>query len=279
MWTNIYLAPNGDENNPANTPDSIVKLILEGTVKSLPTQLKLTNTATVEAPADLKLLETNTANNIAIDEDSYPVVGNPNVLLVKRITAINGNRVKNPNDDTILNSYQDQTGIRAADDNHPNWPVPINGNASLGGNISTFLQGAINGGKVRAGDAIEYTIYFLNAGNTNASNLKICDRITPNQSFKPNSYALGAGIQLQVGNNSALSLTNLRDSTDRGQFIYPNAAVPTSCFLQGANSDGTIAVDVTGTIGNPPLTALPGSIGSGTPTDSYGLIRFTTIVK
>jgi uncharacterized repeat protein (TIGR01451 family) len=277
LWTNIYLAPNGDENNPANTPDSTVKLILEGTVQSPPSQAKLTNTATVEAPADLKPLETNLGNNIAIDEDSYPVVGNPNVLLVKRITAINGNRTRNPNDNTLLNGYQDQTGARAADDNHPNWPTPINSNSSLGGNISTFLQGAIDGGKVRAGDAIEYTIYFLNAGGANASNLKICDRITPNQLFKSNTYALDKGIQLQIGNNGVLDLTNTADSIDRGQFIIPNGSV-TGCNLQGPNDDGTIAINVTGTSGNPILNTLSGSAGSATP-NSYGLIRFTTKVK
>jgi uncharacterized repeat protein (TIGR01451 family) len=278
LWTNIYLAPNGDENTPANTPDSIVKLLLEGTVQSPPTQVKLTNTATVEAPADLKPLEISLGDNIAIDEDSYPAVGNPNVLLVKRITAINGNRVKNPNDNTILNGYQDQTLTRAADDNHPNWPTPLNANPSLGGNISTYLQGAIDGGKVQMGDAIEYTIYYLNAGAANANNLKICDRITPNQSFKPNGYALGLGIQFQIGNSSVMNLTNSPDSIDRGQFIAPLAAVPTSCSISGANTDGTIAVDITGAT-NPALVALPGSTGSGTPTESYGLMRFTTIVK
>jgi uncharacterized repeat protein (TIGR01451 family) len=279
LWTNIYLAPNGDANTPANTPDSIVTLILEGTIKSPPTQAKLTNMATVEPPADLKPLETITSNNIAIDEDSYPVVSNPNILLVKRITAINGNHLKNLNDNTILEGYQDQTGTRAADDNHPNWPSPLNGNASLGGNISTFLQGAIDGGKVMPGDAIEYTIYFLNAGNKNANNVKICDRITPNQSFKPDSYAPVMGMQFQLGNNSPQDLTNLSDQIDRGQYIAPLGAVPTSCFLQGANNDGAIAVDVTGTIGNPALTAITGSTGAGVPIDSYGLIRFTTIVK
>lgn len=207
LWTNIYLAPNGDENTPANTPDSIVKLLLEGTVQSPPTQVKLTNTATVEAPADLKPLE-----------------------------------------------------------------------ISLGGNISTYLQGAIDGGKVQMGDAIEYTIYYLNAGAANANNLKICDRITPNQSFKPNGYALGLGIQFQIGNSSVMNLTNSPDSIDRGQFIAPLAAVPTSCSISGANTDGTIAVDITGAT-NPVLVALPGSTGSGTPTESYGLMRFTTIVK
>lgn len=282
LWTNIYLAPGGNENDPESTPNSIVKLILEGTVRQPPTQTKLTNTATVEAPADLKSLETILGNNTAIDEDTYPlpVASNAKILLVKRITAISGNRTKNPNDNTLLNGYQDQSGAsNADDDNHPNWPGPLNANASLGSNISTFLQGAIDGGKVMQGDEIEYTVYFLNSGGGNANNFKICDRITPNQIFKPSAYAAGKGIQLQIGNTSALDLTNAADSIDRGRFIPPNDSVPAKCSAQGANNDGTIEIEVTGTTGSPTLSALPGSIGSGNPSNSYGLIRFTTKVK
>ncbi len=285
LWTNIYLAPGGNENDSESTPNSIVKLILEGTVRQPPTQTKLTNTATVQAPAGLNLIETtlgNLGNNTAIDEDTYPlpVASNANVLLVKRITAINGNRTRNPNDNTLLNGYQDQTTTaRAPDDNHPNWPEPLNSNPSLGGNISTFLQGAIDGGKVKPGDAIEYTVYFLNAGSANAKNLKICDRITPNQIFKPSTYAPEKGIQLQIGNNGVLDLTNTADSMiDRGQFIIPNGSV-TGCNLQGPNDDGTIAIEVTGTVGTPNLNTLSGSTGAGTPNESYGFMRFTTKVK
>jgi uncharacterized repeat protein (TIGR01451 family) len=276
IWTNIYLAPNGDENNPENTPDSTVKLILEGTVRNPPTQSKLINTATVEAPADLKPLETNMANNTVIDEDSYPVVNHAKILLVKRITAINGNRTKNPNDNTPLNVYKDQA---STEDNHPNWPAPLNTNTSLGDNISTFIKGAINGGKAQPGDTIEYTIYFLNAGGNKANNVTICDRITPNQSFQLNTYAPNQGIQFQIGTNAALDLTNLEDANDRGQFIAANDPVPSGCNLQGSNDYGTMAINVTGASGVPTLATLPGSTGSGIPNESYGFLRFTTKVK
>jgi uncharacterized repeat protein (TIGR01451 family) len=36
LWTNIFLAPNGDELNPNNTPNSFVTLILEGIVIDQP---------------------------------------------------------------------------------------------------------------------------------------------------------------------------------------------------------------------------------------------------
>jgi uncharacterized repeat protein (TIGR01451 family) len=280
LWTNIYLAPNGDDLNPANTPDSVVKLILEGTVKSSPTAAKLINTAIVEPPADLKLLETNTTNNIAIDEDNYPVTDNANLLLVKRITAVNGNQLENPNDNTPLNVYQDSsTGVQSNADNHPKWPNPINTNSALGANISTFLKGAIDGGKVKPGDAIEYTIYYLNGGGKSASSVKICDRLTDNLSFVDNSYGTDMGIQLQLGQNPPIDLTNVNDSTDRGQFIPALGPVPSGCNLQAANNNGTIAIDLTGTIGNPNLPSLPNATSPGTPVNAFGSIRFIAKVK
>jgi hypothetical protein len=53
----------------------------------------------------------------------------PNLLLVKRITAING---------VNLNQFVNHPGTN--DDNAPNWPLP----KDPGSNISTYLRGMID---------------------------------------------------------------------------------------------------------------------------------------
>jgi uncharacterized repeat protein (TIGR01451 family) len=200
---------------------------------------------------------------------SMPFTAGANVLLVKRITAINGDRTKNPNDNTPLNLFvDDTTSSKAADDNNSNW-------------IANYLKGAINAGKVKPGDEIEYTIYFLNGGNANANSVRICDRLQPNQAFQPDGYGTGTGIQLQLGTSSVIDLTNANDGSDRTQFIAAGGSVSTNCNITGTNTDGTIVVDVTGAVGtgDPALTALPGAAGAGNPNDSYGFLRFMTKVN
>ena len=198
-----------------------------------------------------------------------PAVSDPNVLLVKRITAIDGDRDRNPNDNTPLNTFVDDTvSTRPDDDNYPNWP-------------DNYLIGAIDAGKVQPGDEIEYTIYFLNAGNTEAENLRICDRITPNQDLKLDAYGAGNDLQLQLDTQPAINLTSANDSSDRVRLIPSAQSVPANCYLKGANDNGTLLFDITGT-GNTnqsDLTSVPGSTGKGTPDNSYGLIRFTTTLE
>jgi hypothetical protein len=192
-----------------------------------------------------------------------------NVLLIKRITAINGDRTQNPNDSTPLNVFvDDTTSSKAAEDNDSKW-------------VTNYLKGAINAGKVKAGDTIEYTVYFLNAGNANANSVRICDRIRPNQIFQPNGYGVGTGVQVQMGTSSVINLTNANDGSDRTQFIAAGGAVPTNCNITAANTDGTLVVDITGAAatGNPALVTMPGATAAGSPNDSYGFFRFITQVN
>jgi uncharacterized repeat protein (TIGR01451 family) len=193
-----------------------------------------------------------------------------NLLLVKRITAINGTPLNVYKDDT------DNTALRAADDNNINWPTPFNTNATLGDtNISTFLRGAIDGGKVKPGDTIEYTIYFLNAGGSNANNVRVCDRITGEQKFLS-----GSTIQLQQNSAIPTALTSIADA-DRATF-YSSSSNPaiTNCNFTGTPTidNGAIMVDVTGATGSPTWTTLLGSTGPGTA-NTYGMVRFTTKVN
>ncbi|MEH1842151.1 MAG: hypothetical protein V7L20_26325 [Nostoc sp.] len=198
---------------------------------------------------------------------TMPFVTPANVLLVKRITAINGDRTKNPNDNTPLNAFvDDTTSTRKADDNSPNWK-------------SNYLLGAIDAGKVKPGDEIEYTIYFLNAGTSNANTVRVCDRISANQNFKVGAYGTSKDVQLQLGTSTVLDLTSANDAADRTQLISAGGTVPANCYLKAANDNGTLVIDITGNTGVPNLTTMPGSTGQGSPNDSYGFFRFVTKVK
>lgn len=225
----------------------------------------ITNTATVSGVGEI-----NTANNSVSDPTTVTTLSNAQVLLVKRITAINGNRTQNPNDNTPLNGFvDDTTSSQAANDNNPGWPS------------SSYLVGAINGGKVKSGDTIEYTVYFLNAGGRNADSTRICDRISPNQSFQAGVYGgTGKDLQIKIGTNAVQDLTSANDTNDRAQLYAANAIVPGNCNLKAPNNNGTVVVDITGASGTgiPNLTTLSGSTGAGTPTTSYGYLRFTTVV-
>ncbi|MCC5616139.1 DUF11 domain-containing protein [Nostoc sp. CHAB 5836] len=196
-----------------------------------------------------------------------PFVSPANVLLVKRITAINGDRTKNPNDNTALNTFvDDTTSTRQADDNSPNWQL-------------NYLLGAIDAGLVLPGDEIEYTIYFLNAGSSNANTVRICDRLSANQDFKGSAYGASIDVQLQLGTSTVVDLTSASDAGDRTQLISAGGSVPANCYLKAANDNGTLVIDVTGNTGVPNLTTMPGSTAKGSPNDSYGFFRFVTKVK
>jgi uncharacterized repeat protein (TIGR01451 family) len=217
-----------------------------------------------------KLTATTTIGNNTSEFSNNITVATSNVLLVKRITAINGNRINNPNQTSIaLNTFVDDT--TTTHDNHAAWPT----------NPNPYLVGQTNAGKVRPGDEIEYTIYFLNAGNLDAKDVRICDRLLPNQTFKPDTYATGKGTELKLGASTSIYLTNADDTNDRTKFIPASGAVPANCNLKGTNADGTLLVDVTGNSGTgiPTLISLPGTTGAGAPNDSYGFIRFVTKVK
>lgn len=197
-----------------------------------------------------------------------PVASDPNVLLVKRITAINGNRIINPNDSTALNTVVDG-GTANDDDNHPNWP-------------NNYLVGEINAGLTKPGDEIEYTIYFLSTGGKEAVEVTICDRTPDFQTFVPdtfNSVPPSPGVDLGTSrgtlveyNGNAFSHSN-DDDSDIAQY-YPSGStpLPTVCNNAPAQTEdnGAVVVD----LGN-----LPNATGLGTPNTSYGAIRFRANVK
>lgn len=185
------------------------------------------------------------------------ISGTPALMLVKRITAVNTNNV---------NTTIDDPG--STNDNNPNWPSPLDSSS----NISTYLQGALNGGVVKPGDVLEYTIYFLSAGSAPATNINLCDLVPTNSTFVPNSFGSlpELGINLTIGSIST-NLTNVPDA-DGGQFFNPGATPSVSC--SAANSNGAVVVNV---VKSP--ASLPNATAPGTPNNSYGFIRFRARVN
>ncbi|MCX7593898.1 MAG: GEVED domain-containing protein [Fischerella sp.] len=224
-----------------------------------------TNTKAVSLPAGIQ------DYNNADFGFNQPVASNPNVLLVKRITAINGSSFTNLIDGVNnSNSPNYVPTPRDIDDNNPNWP-------------NNYLQGLLNGGTVRPSDEIEYTIYFLSAGDATAPKVLICDRLPSNVTFIPtafNNFAIKNGTGLPTAdrgiiwqyNGNIESLTNAKDG-DVAQYFPPGedpTIVYPSIDCGGANTNGAVVVN----LGN-----LPNATASGTPTNSYGFIRFRGRVK
>lgn len=197
----------------------------------------------------------------------------PNLVLVKRITAVNGNA-------TGFTTVVDDGST--PNDNDPDWP-------------SGFLQGALTT-TAAPGDVVDYTIYFLNTGTGAASNVRICDPLSQYLTYIPNSYDLGytpltpnndgggttnLGIALRVGGSTVYLTGSSADAPDRGAFIAANT-VPANCSVEAPSGSGTfrpmtIADNPKGTITVNLGTVNPAT-GSGVPNTSYGYIRFRTTV-
>lgn len=197
---------------------------------------------------------------LTVTSDSLP----PELLLVKRITAING-----------VDIAGFENGPDSEDDD-PTWPTPT----------GTSLRGVINHATpVMPGDEIEYTIYYLNIGLSDATNVRICDRIPSNTTFVSRGYSEAGvpadpaglpgadrGIVLAEA-GSELSLSNASDG-DGGIYFLPGQDPQTTfpgISCDGDSSNGTVVVTVPNPV--PPATA------AGTPPASYGYIRFKSEVN
>ena len=180
------------------------------------------------------------------------------MLLVKRITAINARPITG-----VVNSYPN--------DSDPNWPS------------KTYLQGAIDGGIVKPGDEVEYTIYYLNTGNNSAKNVRICDRLHKSLVFQTqfdpaNIATVGKGINFTPGNSTSQYLTN-GAGDDRG-FLSTLGSLPDNCNLasnptdSASLSNNVLVVDVVNGV-----DYLPGAISPGNPPNSFGYIRFKAKIQ
>ena len=221
------------------------------------------NTATVQRPDDVN--DPDTSNNS--DTDTVTFSGDPNIVLVKRITAINGTtQTQEGNDLSVFND--DPNDNR---DDYASWPTPKD----------IYLAGGFNGGEVEPGDEIEYTIYFLSSGGQGARNVTICDLVPENQTYILDSFnaeggSLGVGIAALIQENPLSNppvptdyLTNI-NGDDQGAFLPAGITPPSDCNLNaGDNTNGLVVVDV---VQN--SDALPPADNPGNPSESYGFIRF-----
>ncbi len=262
--TGTYTSGTGAWSIASLAPGATATLTITVTVT---TSGAKTNTAQLSALDQSDPNSNNNSGSAIVTPSGVP----PNLLLVKRITAINGVAVTGFQDGVNTPGNPNNVGTKAADDNDPLWPSP---------NI-TSLRGAIHSSTIaptvtfKPGDEVEYTIYFLNNGAAQANNVNICDFVPANQTYigtgynsSPISADAGGlagsnyGIIIQSANGATLvKATNAGDG-DRGQFY--KSSFPSACT--GTNSGkGAVVVNM----GN-----VPNATAAGTPANSYGFIRF-----
>lgn len=225
---------------------------------------------------------------LSVNAATTQVCNSPNVLLVKRITGVNGSL---NNGGISLGTYDPETNT-----NNPSYPYDknviqagltppssTNWPNTTGATSSTFLLGARDGGTTKTRDEIEYTIYFLSTGIGSAKNVTICDRIPRYQTFVPDAFnSLTAapnttpaspggdrGIQVSQG-TTTYGYTNIGDG-DAARYYPPQSTLPTACKQPALEEDnGAIVVN---------LGDVPNATAPGNPINSYGFIRFRAKVK
>jgi uncharacterized repeat protein (TIGR01451 family)/fimbrial isopeptide formation D2 family protein len=217
--------------------------------------------------------------SVGVSNNGAATTSNPNVLLVKRITAINGLPNKTTGESIAgyehFNTYDDNSisNPPVSPPDTDKWP-----NAATG-----FLLGTTNGGNVKPNDSIDYTIYFLSAGDSTANNVLLCDRVPGNVTFSPNTFTnttanpsgAARGIAVQIG--STLDYyTNAADGDFARYFppgIEPNTVYPKI----NCGRDPLFPTD--------PTKFLPNDNGaivvnlSNQPVGAYGFVRFRGLVK
>jgi uncharacterized repeat protein (TIGR01451 family) len=285
-----------------NLPVIGIKTDNAGVTTDLPTNIQNPPYGIVIPSSSISQIITSSIDPTTITVEALPVAGSPNLLLVKRITAING--LPNKINGESLTSYEH---VDAYDNNYiiiPTRPFPADPqkdtdkwpnttSTSETATVSTFLIGASNGGTVKSKDSIEYTIYYLSTGDSEAKNVLLCDRVPDNVTFIPNAFnnilagtgglpTADRGIAIKTGINPIQSYTNTADG-DLAQYfpagvepstVYPNIRCskpdPLNPTMQLPNNNGAVVVN----LGN-----IPKADSSGNPSTSYGFIRFRGLVK
>lgn len=234
-----------------------------------------------------------------VEDYSLTVVALPLVRLVKRLTAINRGAA---NEQLFDASYVDVTDDD--NDNAINWlgdPVAENFGSGTG-TVESYLPGvtgitavlsAVENTAVIPEDVLEYTISFLSDGYAYAENTYLCDLIPPNTVFEHSAFNSAAPAAPSTSNRgifisfdgSDVALTNENDGdeiletggNDNGIGGYyfppsvdPSVALGTSINCSGTNNNGVVVVD---------LSDLPNATDQGTPTNSFGYIRFNVRVR
>ncbi|OKH19925.1 DUF11 domain-containing protein [[Limnothrix rosea] IAM M-220] len=265
-FTNIPSGSTASENNGTITWS--VDEVLLGQSQELRFTARATGVGTIINSAeviDLREFDLDsTPNNNRPSEDDQDSVTltvttatgtNPEVILVKRITAINGTPTVTVDPNTTPE----------LEDNDAEWP-------------SNFLEGAVSA-PVMPSDIVDYTIYFLNTGDGAAENLTICDILQSELTFIPDAYnAFSADADAGVGSGTDLGirlddgattkyLSALSLDSDRGRFIEPATNLDPECDptdtspIDYSNAENTVVVDVTGSDSGQNPNIAPGTAG------------------
>jgi hypothetical protein len=251
-------------------------------------------TVTVEIP--FKAIDNAGAESANTATISVPftnvVVSPPELILLKRITKINGSTVGKAANGTSIDLTQvvpqpDRTETIRNESGDATNPLDLAGNPTgIKWPTPNYPQGSTDAGVIKTGDLIEYTIYFLSIGGRSVTNANLCDWIPKNTVFEPNTYGIGKGIQLAIG-SIIHTLTNVPDS-DRGEFFNPDAVLPAT-YPAGATSllkcqtplgqEGAVVVNLVKSTLPAPDNQLPNATATSTAANSYGFIRFVSKVK
>jgi uncharacterized repeat protein (TIGR01451 family) len=190
---------------------------------------------------------TTIANSTSEFNGWITVTGNPNLTLVKRLTAVNPGQVGAESFSTVFENHSSTA------DDHPYWPT-------------NYLAGKINHEGVKPGDQLEYTIYFLSSGDKAIANVDICDVIPEHTTYVPNSLRLKFG--------SASTETVLTDGADSDVGQLHNTGTSAPCPLAQTATRPVAVVNLAKTASPlPPATAI------GTPGQAYGYVRFRVTVN
>jgi uncharacterized repeat protein (TIGR01451 family) len=233
-------------------------------------------------------LRTNNGNNLQ-PATATLTSGNANLLLVKRITAVNGATGTSTaiGGDSIGGYTNDPTN--PYDDNTLDIPAPTPPDTQYWPTPNTFLTGAIDGGQIKPNDIVEYTIYFLSAGDTGAQNVLFCDRVPNNVTFipttfnslpNPNATNSDRGIAVDFG-GSLTTYTNVGDIDLAEYFppgIEPNSKAAYSNISCGKDSNNQPLPNQNGAV-VVRLGTIQNATSVGQPASSHGFVRFRARVK
>ena len=224
---------------------------------------------------------------------TVPVATNPNVLLVKRITALNNSTTTNrddlsiyiddPNDPYDDNTITISTPINPTDppQDTTQWPDP-----------AIYLVGGTDGGSVLPNDVIEYTIYFLSSGDTTADNVHFCDYVPTFTRFLSNGFngetpvAAGgiasADLGVEIFRNGSTAFYTGANDGDSVIYFPPGVDPASDTRFSGIDCDGdpnTANVNTNGAVVVNLGNILNASDAGNVVNDAYGYVRFLTIVR
>lgn len=211
----------------------------------------------------------------SVCDSTNPVSTDPELLLTKRITAINPGQ-------TGEVTFSDFVDDESDSDNNAKWPNSTDDGGTF---TNSYTVGTTNGGEVIPGDILEYSIYYLSSGEETASNVLVCDLIPANTELVTNDFdtvtpAPGGTPGLERGlviesNGTLQSLTNDQDG-DRG-YYFPPGIEPSTVFPNVQCSDSNLPNTNGAIVVN--LGDVPRATASGDPIGSFGFIRFRARVK